>query len=658
MSHSPARPSYIAYTPKRHSTQTSIASVHQVDAPPPPPPTPPPASPSPSPRPPASLVHHSSARSSRAPQAPRAPSPRRHHRPPPPPPFQPLGVRRDRTLDFFDTRRQRRTEVQGQEERLERRLDKLLELHFPRPTKTTADHAASSSPSSEPTSFVSTVTAFADSLFASAATAGDPRTPRSTSPRRGGGRGAGGAAAARDFVRMRVAHPTLSRSDVARRAAVERDEQRLVKWDNDRDVSECARCHVEFGLWTRKHHCRLCGRIVCFLPPTPTPTPTPPPPPPPPSGPGRDSNPGTPEGPPVPTRRERCSTFLTYVADDQDDVKPTKRGGTTEAPRRPGTVVEVAPVEEASNAAHVERVLSGLMTAGANANASSPPPVTPPAARDERHKVRVCRDCLDTVLRHQFSTLPLDTPPWLHLYRVLKQLELEIDALLVEFQNLALELRQQHQSRTVDPSANTASSRPRPSVSETASLRARLLTNLASYDTLSKRLLSLAASSASGRGGELERLQTALGTRATTWLGDKLSLLRQLGSIEEISGKQKKHKEDEVDDDSGGAGGGVKSFESLLSRDELRRVRERVGQVAGSEAAATATPEPNGGLVRLAADGDEAEGDGQLGVLLEQEKLVQSYLEDANARRQFEDAASLQASLDELRREIDLLRVS
>lgn len=39
-----------------------------------------------------------------------------------------------------------------------------------------------------------------------------------------------------------------------------------------------------------------------------------------------------------------------------------------------------------------------------------------------------------------------------------------------------------------------------------------------------------------------------------------------------------------------------------------------------------------------------------------QERQVQSYVEDANARRQFEDAASLQMSLDELRGEIDRLR--
>ena len=40
-----------------------------------------------------------------------------------------------------------------------------------------------------------------------------------------------------------------------------------------------------------------------------------------------------------------------------------------------------------------------------------------------------------------------------------------------------------------------------------------------------------------------------------------------------------------------------------------------------------------------------------------QERLVKGYLEDANARRQFEDAASLQASLDELRGEIERMRM-
>lgn len=35
-------------------------------------------------------------------------------------------------------------------------------------------------------------------------------------------------------------------------------------WTPDDAVSECHRCHVEFGWVTRRHHCRACGRIFCF----------------------------------------------------------------------------------------------------------------------------------------------------------------------------------------------------------------------------------------------------------------------------------------------------------------------------------------------------------------------------------------------------------
>jgi len=144
------------------------------------------------------------------------------------------------------------------------------------------------------------------------------------------------------------------------------------------------------------------------------------------------------------------------------------------------------------------------------------------------------------------------------------------------------------------PSPPTTTTTAPPSAAQASSLRARLLTNLASYDTLSKRLLSLSSPSPSS---ELERLQRALGTRASIWLSDKLSLLRSLGSVEELSGK-KKIVEEET--------GGVKSLESLLSRDELRRVREKVGDVTGS------AQSENGSSLN-----GEMEGDGQLGVLLE-----------------------------------------
>lgn len=41
-------------------------------------------------------------------------------------------------------------------------------------------------------------------------------------------------------------------------------EQSVVTWEEDTKVTKCPFCHQEFGQWTfRRHHCRLCGRVVC-----------------------------------------------------------------------------------------------------------------------------------------------------------------------------------------------------------------------------------------------------------------------------------------------------------------------------------------------------------------------------------------------------------
>ena len=35
------------------------------------------------------------------------------------------------------------------------------------------------------------------------------------------------------------------------------------KWQRDSEVHTCQKCDVKFGVFTRKHHCRQCGRIFC-----------------------------------------------------------------------------------------------------------------------------------------------------------------------------------------------------------------------------------------------------------------------------------------------------------------------------------------------------------------------------------------------------------
>src|SRR5579871_1744389 len=41
-------------------------------------------------------------------------------------------------------------------------------------------------------------------------------------------------------------------------------EQSVVTWEEDAKVSKCPFCQQEFGSWSfRRHHCRVCGRVVC-----------------------------------------------------------------------------------------------------------------------------------------------------------------------------------------------------------------------------------------------------------------------------------------------------------------------------------------------------------------------------------------------------------
>lgn len=46
-------------------------------------------------------------------------------------------------------------------------------------------------------------------------------------------------------------------------------EQSIVTWEEDAQVLKCPFCQQEFGSWSfRRHHCRLCGRVVCADPRT------------------------------------------------------------------------------------------------------------------------------------------------------------------------------------------------------------------------------------------------------------------------------------------------------------------------------------------------------------------------------------------------------
>ena len=39
--------------------------------------------------------------------------------------------------------------------------------------------------------------------------------------------------------------------------------QSLRRWRPDSEASNCQNCDIGFGLFTRRHHCRVCGDIFC-----------------------------------------------------------------------------------------------------------------------------------------------------------------------------------------------------------------------------------------------------------------------------------------------------------------------------------------------------------------------------------------------------------
>ncbi|KAF9052669.1 FYVE zinc finger-domain-containing protein [Panaeolus papilionaceus] len=147
--------------------------------------------------------------------------------------FQPRGVYRPLTDEFLQTRRAKRDgdgekRLQRVERtKLERRLEKLVDLHFPK------DPPAKSSSSKRPSELKRP-----SSIFSLRSLTMED---------------------ASEFWRGVVSGKTHTEIRVA--------EQRITPWQEDASVSKCPLCLTQFHpLTNRKHHCRLCGQIICSLP--------------------------------------------------------------------------------------------------------------------------------------------------------------------------------------------------------------------------------------------------------------------------------------------------------------------------------------------------------------------------------------------------------
>ncbi|KAH9050694.1 FYVE zinc finger-domain-containing protein [Lactarius hengduanensis] len=258
------------------------------------------------------------------------------------PGFQPKGVYRPLTDEFLEARRSHRDSGRIEQTRLERRLEKLINLHF--------------------------------------GEGSDKRAPaRSKQVKRMSSiweldiRNMGPGDLWRGVIQSQVAPG--SKADL--RAA----EQNITPWQSDADVSQCPSCTASFHpITNRKHHCRLCGKVICSLPVK------------------------------RPQRPVTCS--LLFVVDPKTgQIEEVVEGVDYGVRRRTLSSAGRVAVRDGLNPE--EKFLKG---------------------------VRICRDCRPVLLREQYAQDRATSPTFSKLYDVFISLEREIEDALPHFQELLLTL--------------------------------------------------------------------------------------------------------------------------------------------------------------------------------------------------------------------------
>lgn len=307
-------------------------------------------------------------------------------------------------------------------------------------------------------------------------------------------------------------------------------EQRITPWEDDAAVTKCPCCSTSFHpLTNRKHHCRLCGKIICRLPVK------------------------------RPQRPIVCSSLFV--------VDPKSR--------------QIEEVEEGVDYGVRRRRISMAPSSPVNGG-----PATPIPEEEEKFLkgVRICRDCRPILLRQQYEQEMHGVPPFVKLYDAFISLEKEIEEYLPQFQELVLTLSHDDQP-----------------TKEASAARKRLLEAFSQYDKLAKRIRKMPCPG--GPGSSQDRVQAAVLNRASAFLQKNMFPLQTLPK------PQKRHK--------------------TLS--------------------ATSSPPPE---VPSKVDPD-SEVARALQPLLEQEALIESFVEEAKAHRKFEDVKTLKANLAEIRGEIE-----
>ncbi|SPO22470.1 related to vacuolar segregation protein PEP7 [Ustilago trichophora] len=492
--------------------------------------------------------------------------------------FQPKGVLRVRTGEFAELRRKGRSDGEMEAQRMDRRLAKLIAIHF-----------APINDAEKPMQNLAKKSAFMDLDLDEL-----KRDPSSVIWK-------GGSELWTSFrARGRGEDP-----------AIRQAEQSIVNWQDDAEAKACPICATPFSLTVRKHHCRLCGRVVC------------------------------------------ASPHLTRLAWAEQMGPGT--GKTL-------SVEERAALDGKCSGNIVADPVSGRIEEvkeGAGASSSTSP----------SKGVRICLDCKSIVRKRQYMMDDEPLPVFMKLYEALMRVQKEIEQSLPEFQEMVLGLQKQDQTAALGSSIRANIELQRDAVQA----RKQLLANFATYDELAKRIRALpvgdkANSVVGGSDAAQERIQHAIFTRANLFLQQNMLPLQ---SLPKPGSKKTTQAGDAASDSTGSTPGSPQPASPRLaprrggqhankgSVSSLASFRSLFGG-GGARANEQAGPdEQSGNNDNVSATEDDTLGDAepaelreQLKVLLEQEKLVADYVESAAKARKFEDAKTLKKSHDELCKEI------
>ncbi|KAF9265740.1 hypothetical protein L218DRAFT_859383 [Marasmius fiardii PR-910] len=308
-------------------------------------------------------------------------------------------------------------------------------------------------------------------------------------------------------------------------------EQRITPWQEDSEVNRCPICSSSFHpLSNRKHHCRLCGKIICNLPVK------------------------------HPVRPVPCSTLF-VVEPKTRKIEEVGEGVDYGVRKRTSSIQKKGTKEEEE-----EKFLKG---------------------------VRICKDCRPILLRQQYLREMVFVPTFVRLYDAFIALEKEIEDSLPQFQEMVLSLGQESSPQTI--------------TKEATAIRKRLLDAFAQYDALAKRIRMLPGEDGKPvkQGSSQDRVQMAITTRANIFLQKNMFPLQ-----------------------------------SLPKR-----------STSSSSTLTSASPAPEAtNVLPLDVDSQLAH---LLQPLIEQEALLETFVEEATAQRKFEDAKTLRTNLKEIRDEID-----